>query len=116
MKNTLDQVIVAQGKSLKRRSHWVEAACEDLLQNPDREDLIREEFFDGKTLGIPLGLDSQVIERLDELAQRMTSATRIVDRSSVIRTAITQAVLAAAGRRLTGVPAGDTPRMDHANE
>lgn len=108
MKDSLEQVMTGQGWSLKRRSGWVEAACEELLANPDHEELIREEFYDGRTVTIPLGMDSDLIIRMDTLADAMTSARRIVDRSSVIRTAITQAVLTAAGRRFSAVPPGDT--------
>lgn len=102
--------MIAQGWPLKRRSGWIAAACEALLANIEREDLIREEFYDGKTVALPLAIDSELVAQMDALARRMTSPQRIVDRSSVIRTAITQAVLAAAGRRLTfTAPQGDTP-------
>jgi len=115
MKESLEQTMLATGWSLKRRSSWIATACADLLDNPDHEDLIREEFFDGKTVILPLTLDSVLMRNLDAVASNMTSPSRIVDRSSVIRTAITQAVLAAAGRRLrspslAGVPLGDTQR------
>lgn len=121
MKDTMEQVMVGQGCSLKRRSNWIAAACESLLADADREDLIREEFYDGKTVALPLAIDTDLVARMDSLAAHMTSPQRTVDRSSVIRTAITQAVLTASGRRLntdiprrddnqnTGVPQGDTP-------
>lgn len=109
MKGTLEEVMVAQGWSLKRRSSWIASACEALLANTDREDLIREEFFDGATVAVPLALDSELVEAMDALAGAMTTTERTVDRSSVIRTAITQAVMAAAGRQLIlGVSQGDT--------
>lgn len=110
MKDVMEQVMLNQGCSLKRRSSWIAAACESLLADPDHEEFIREEFYDGKTVSLPLAIDTNLIARMDAVAARMTSPQRIVDRSSVIRTAITQAVLSASGRRLhTGVPLGDTP-------
>ena len=107
MKAALDNAITTQGGSLKRRSSWIAAACEDLLANPQHEELIQEEFFDGKTLTLPLVLDSALVNRIAALAERMTSQKRIYDRSSVIRTAITQGVLAATGYQLRSVPLGD---------
>lgn len=110
MKDGMEQVMLNQGWSLKRRSSWIAGACEALLANAEHEDLIREEFYDGKTVALPLAIDTDLVARMDALAAKMTSPQRIVDRSSVIRTAITQAVLTAAGRRLiTTVPQGDTP-------
>jgi hypothetical protein len=109
MKVGLERVMLAQGWSLKRRSSWVAAACEGLLQNPEREALIREEFYDGKTTAVPLAMDADLLARLDDLADSMSAQGRVVDRSAIIRTAITQAVLTAAGRRvIVGVPLGDS--------
>lgn len=109
MKDALEQAMLNQDWSLKRRSSWIATACEALLDNPDHEDLIREEFYDGKTVTLPLAMDSELVAQLNTVAERMTSVKRIVDRSSVIRTAITQAVLAAAGRQINlPVPQGDT--------
>jgi metal-responsive CopG/Arc/MetJ family transcriptional regulator len=109
MKDALEQAMLNQDWSLKRRSSWIATACEALLDNPDHEDLIREEFYDGKTVTLPLAMDSELVAQLNTVAERMTSVERIVDRSSVIRTAITQAVLAAAGRQINlPVPLGDT--------
>lgn len=109
MKDALEQAMQNQGWSLKRRSSWIATACEALLDNPDHEDLIREEFYDGKTVTLPLAMDSELVAQLNAVADRMTSTERIVDRSSIIRTAITQAVLAAAGRQINvPVPLGDT--------
>jgi metal-responsive CopG/Arc/MetJ family transcriptional regulator len=109
MKTTLERVMLDQGWSLKRRSGWVATACAGLLENPDCEALVREEFYDGKTTAVPLAMDAQLLARLDALAERMGQGGEGVDRSTIIRTAITQAVLAAAGRRIVrGVPRGDT--------
>lgn len=109
MKEALEHAMLAQGWSLKRRSNWIAAACEALLANADCEELIREEFYDGKTVTMPLAMDSELVAQLNLVAERMTTPERIFDRSSVIRTAITQAVLAAAGRQLIrGVPQRDT--------
>lgn len=110
MKGALEAAMVAQEWSLKRRSSWIASACEALLANSDREELIFEEFFDGTTVTVPLALDSELVEAMDALAEAMTTSERTVDRSSVIRTAITQAVMAASGRQLVrGVSPGDTP-------
>lgn len=117
MKSAMEEAMVAQAWSLKRRSAWIASACEALLANEDREELIREEFYDGKTIVLPLALDSDLVLQMDQLAESMTGPQRIVDRSSVIRTAITQAVMAAAGRQLVrGVPPGDTSRKLTHNE
>ncbi len=110
MKEALEQAMLTQGWSLKRRSNWIATACEALLANADHEELIREEFYDGKTVTLPLAMDSELVAQLNQVAEQMTSTQRVFDRSSVIRTAITQAVLAAAGRQLIRtVPLGDTP-------
>jgi len=109
MKDALEQAMVAQEWSLKRRSSWIANACEALLAHPDCEDLVREEFYDGKTVTLPLAMDSQLVAQINALAEQLTSAERIIDRSSIVRTAITQAVLAAAGRQfIRPVPLGDT--------
>lgn len=109
MKEAMEQAMRAQEWSLKRRSSWIAAACSALLANVDCEALIQEEFYDGKTVTVPLALDSALAAQIGALAERMTAPDRIIDRSSIIRTAITQAVLAAAGRQLIrGVPAGDS--------
>src|SRR5690606_33054742 len=105
----LEQAMVAQEWSLKRRSSWIANACEALLSHPDCEELVREEFYDGKTVTLPLAMDSQLVAQINVLAERLNSAERIIDRSSIVRTAITQAVLAAAGRQfIRPVPLGDT--------
>ena len=109
MKDALEHAMVAQHWPLKRRSNWIAATCEALLTNPDHDELIREEFFDGPTVTLPLAMNSGLVARLNATAERMSSPQRIFDRSCVIRTAITQAVLAAAGRQLKGVPLRDTP-------
>lgn len=108
MKDALEQAMVGQGWSLKRRSNWIAAACEVLLGNEDREELIREEFYDGKTVTLPLAMDSELVAAINALADGMSNDARSFDRSSVIRTAITQAILAASGRQLRRVPQGDT--------
>lgn len=100
--------MIGQGWSLKRRSNWIAAACEALLAHEDREELIREEFYDGKTVTLPLAMDSELVAAINALAERMTNPARNFDRSSVIRTAITQAILAASGRQVRRVPLGDT--------
>jgi metal-responsive CopG/Arc/MetJ family transcriptional regulator len=109
MKITLERVMLSQGWSLKRRSNWVAAACEDLLHNTDHDALIREEFYDGKTTAVPLAMDADLLQRLDTLAEQLSAQGKVVDRSAIIRTAITQAVLSAAGRRVVlSVPPGDS--------
>jgi metal-responsive CopG/Arc/MetJ family transcriptional regulator len=109
MKETLERTMLAQGVSLKRRSSWIASACEAFLAIPDHEELVREEFYDGRTMALPLALNSVLAAQLSAVAERISSEQRLFDRSSVIRTAITQAILAAAGRQLVrGVPPGDT--------
>jgi metal-responsive CopG/Arc/MetJ family transcriptional regulator len=109
MKEALEEAMLAQGHSLKRRSNWIAAACQALLANDDHEELIKEEFFDGKTVALPLAMDSALVARIGAVAERISTHQRVFDRSSVIRTAITQAVMAAAGRQLLrSVPRGDT--------
>ena len=113
MKEAMEQTMLAQAWSLKRRSNWIGAACAALLDNTDHEELIREEFYDGRTVAMPLALDSELVSRLTAVADRMTTPQRTIDRSAIIRTAITQAVLAASGRRVvTGVPLGDTAQSE----
>jgi metal-responsive CopG/Arc/MetJ family transcriptional regulator len=110
MKEALEQTMLAQGFSLKRRSSWIAGACEALLANTDHEELVREEFYDGRTVALPLALDSALVSQLGAVAERISTNQRGFDRSSVIRTAITQAILAAAGRQLVrSIPPRDTP-------
>jgi hypothetical protein len=109
MKEAMERAMAAQGWLMKRRSSWIANACEQLLAHPDCEALIREEFYDGKTVTLPLSIDSNIVAKLNAVAERMTAPDRIFDRSAVIRTAITQAVLAAHGRQfIPTVPLGDT--------
>ena len=93
----------------KQRSKWIEDITAQFIARGDAANLIAEEFIvPGSTVSIPLTfsteLDQQIASTLDAvLAQEQVTT----DRSSVIRTAITQQLLAVSGRQLSSVSLGN---------
>lgn len=109
MKDSVELVMTQQGVSLKRRSSWVADACRRLLLHPACDDLILESFYDGEGTVIPLTIDSTLKHALEAKAKALSSGTQLVDRSSVIRAAITSAIIEASGMHFAAlVPPGDT--------
>lgn len=108
MREAIEVAMTRQGVSLKRRSSWVADACRRLLQHPACDDLILESFYDGEGVVIPLTFDSQLKQTLEAKAQALSSDTQLVDRSTVIRAAITSAVIESSGMQFAKlVPRGD---------
>jgi hypothetical protein len=108
MREAIEVAMTRQGVSLKRRSSWVANACHRLLQHPACDDLILESFYDGEGVVIPLTFDSQLKQTLEAKAQALSGTTQLVDRSTVIRAAITSAVIESSGMQFAKlVPRGD---------
>lgn len=87
--------------SLKRRSQWIEEAVELFLTLPDFEDMVLEEFIEpGGNTTIPVTIRSRLAEKIDNAIQLLHQQGELnVERSGVLRTAISQAILRQRGLR-----------------
>jgi metal-responsive CopG/Arc/MetJ family transcriptional regulator len=90
------------GLSSRQRSTWVCDAVRELLDRQDMADLVGEEFIQRGTcetvgLTIPAQLDSDINTRIDEM---VSQGALVRDRSSFVRTAITQKIIGGEGWHL----------------
>ena len=92
------------GFSLKRRSQWIEEAVEQFLSMPGFIDLVMEEFIEpGGNTTIPVTLRSSLTSRIDtEIESIRATGNFTIERSGVLRTAISQAILRQRGRAHAG--------------
>lgn len=87
----------------KQRSKWIADITEQFLLRSDAPNLIAEEFIvPGSTAAIPVTLSTALDEKINRMIERVLveEGTR-ADRSSVIRTAITQQLMANVGMQLS---------------
>ena len=99
----IDEVMEQGGYNRKQRSKWIEDITLIFLQRSDAPNLIAEEFIvPGSTEAIPVTLSSTLDLQINNALDRVLQEEEIrKDRSAVIRTAITQNLLAKAGRQLS---------------
>ena len=94
VKSRIADRLKEQGLSIKARSAWVTKAVDQLMSLPDFEDIVADEFLAGESESLPYTSTTTFLDDIDSLAEKAKIATRInVDRSSVIRSAITQALI-----------------------
>ena len=87
----------------KQRSKWIADITEQFLLRSDAPNLVAEEFIvPGSTASIPVTLSTELDEKINQMIERvlMEEGSR-TDRSSVIRTAITQQLMANVGMQLS---------------
>lgn len=105
------------GFNKKQRSNWLASVIEALLERSDAANLIAEEFIlPGSTESIPVTLDTQLNDQMNEVLVQVTEEEGIQkDRSAVIRTAITQRIMARAGMQLSPQETDKTTETTHRN-
>lgn len=93
----------SNGFNLKQRASWIESVTEEFLSRPDTANLIAEEFISpGTTESIPISISSNLDEKIKQALENVQSEEGVEkNRSAVIRTAIIQRLLLAAGMQLT---------------
>lgn len=103
MLGKIDEAMEQSGYNRKQRSKWIESITTTFLQRSDAPNLIAEEFIvPGSTEAIPVTLGNALDEKIIGVLERVLREEDIrKDRSAVIRTAITQDLLARAGRQLS---------------
>ena len=118
----IDVAMQEAGYNRKQRSRWIEDVTAAFLQRSDAANLIAEEFIvPGSTEAIPVTITSKLDNQIVDIIERVQreELTR-KDRSAVIRTAITQNLLARAGRQLspkeTRTGPAETPEAGHEHQ
>jgi metal-responsive CopG/Arc/MetJ family transcriptional regulator len=87
----------------KQRSKWIEDITKKFLGRSDAANLIAEEFIvPGSTTAIPILLSTELDDQISSMVETVSKEEGArKDRSSVIRTAITQHLMAIAGTQLS---------------
>jgi metal-responsive CopG/Arc/MetJ family transcriptional regulator len=99
----IDVAMLNAGFNRKQRSKWIEDITKQFLHRSDAANLIAEEFIvPGSTESIPVTISIELDESIDKIIEKVwvEEGTR-ADRSSVIRTAITQQLMAKVGMQLS---------------
>lgn len=102
MLKSMNQNMEASGFNRKQRSLWMQDAIKDLLARPDYTNLVAEEFITpGSTESIPVSLSDELTEAIAVAVAQVETVENIrKDRSCLIRTAITQRLMAESGMQL----------------
>lgn len=103
MLEKIDAAMAQSSYNKKQRSRWIEDITTKFLLRSDAANLIAEEFIvPGSTEAIPVTLSTGLDERINQVLEQVIQEEGIrKDRSSLLRTAITQHLLALAGRQLS---------------
>lgn len=103
MLERIDQAMSKSNYNKKQRSRWIEDITHQFLKRSDAANLIAEEFIvPGSTEAIPVTLTTELDEKINGvLAQVLVEEGVRKDRSSLLRTAITQHLLALSGMQLS---------------
>jgi metal-responsive CopG/Arc/MetJ family transcriptional regulator len=103
MLSRIDKTMMDAGFNRKQRSKWIEGITKQFLQRSDALNLIAEEFIvPGSTESIPVTISSGLDEQINKVIEQVWIEENIrSDRSSIIRTAITQELLASLGMQLS---------------
>lgn len=99
----IDSVMLNAGFHRKQRSKWIEQITKEFLLRSDATNLIAEEFIvPGSTESIPVTISTELDISIDKIVEQvwLEEGAR-ADRSSVIRTAITQQLMADVGMQLS---------------
>jgi metal-responsive CopG/Arc/MetJ family transcriptional regulator len=99
----IDSAMLGAGFNRKQRSKWIEDISKRFLLRSDAANLIAEEFIvPGSTESIPVTISTQLVECIDKMVEQVwLEEGAHADRSSVIRTAITQQLMAKVGMQLS---------------
>jgi len=91
------------GFNRKQRSQWINQVVLEFLQRSDCSNLIAEEFIlPGSTESIPLSITIELDEAMIKILEQVAEQELInKDKSALIRTAITQRLMAKAGMQLS---------------
>lgn len=103
MLEKIDQAMAQSNYNKKQRSRWIEDITQQFLLRSDAANLIAEEFIvPGSTEAIPVTLTTSLDERINQVLEQVIEEEGVrKDRSALLRTAITQHLLALAGRQLS---------------
>jgi metal-responsive CopG/Arc/MetJ family transcriptional regulator len=103
MLEKIDRAMAGSGYNKKQRSRWIEDITHHFLQRSDAANLVAEEFIvPGSTEAIPVTLTAELDEKINLVLEQVIQEEGIrKDRSSLLRTAITQHLLAMAGMQLS---------------
>jgi metal-responsive CopG/Arc/MetJ family transcriptional regulator len=103
MLSRIDQAMLAADYNRKQRSKWIEEVTKKFLVRSDALNLIAEEFIvPGSTESIPVTISSSLDEQISNVIEQVWAEEKVrTDRSSIIRTAITQELLAIVGMQLS---------------
>jgi len=96
----IHQTMDRENFSRKRRSQWIEMTLTHLFQLDEYESLILEEFLEpGANITIPLSLTDRLSQRIDGTIKHINQTVDLsIERSAVIRTAITQYLVRQSGK------------------
>lgn len=105
-RSMLEKMDIAMAKSnynKKQRSRWIEDITHQFLLRSDAASLIAEEFIvPGSTEAIPVTLSNSLDEKITQILDQVIQQEGVrKDRSALLRTAITQHLLAMAGMQLS---------------
>lgn len=103
MLSKIDSAMLSTGFNRKQRSKWIEDITKQFLFRSDAANLIAEEFIvPGSTESIPVTISTELDESIDKIIEKVWKEEGArADRSSVIRTAITQQLMAKVGMQLS---------------
>lgn len=103
MLSRIDQAMLAAEFNRKQRSKWIEEVTKKFLVRSDALNLIAEEFIvPGSTESIPVTISSSLDDQISNVIEQVWAEEKVrTDRSSIIRTAITQELLAIVGMQLS---------------
>jgi metal-responsive CopG/Arc/MetJ family transcriptional regulator len=103
MLSRIDHAMLAADYNRKQRSKWIEEITKKFLVRSDALNLIAEEFIvPGSTESIPVTISSSLDEQISDVIEQVWAEEKVrTDRSSIIRTAITQELLSIVGMQLS---------------
>ncbi|HTF96526.1 MAG TPA: hypothetical protein VL995_10360 [Cellvibrio sp.] len=103
MLEKMDSAMAKNNYNKKQRSRWIEDITREFLLRSDAANLIAEEFIvPGSTEAIPVTLSTILDNRINQVLEQVIYEEGVrKDRSSLLRTAITQHLLALAGMQLS---------------
>mgnify|MGYP003575846820 CR=1 FL=1 len=118
MLEKIDQAMAQSNYNKKQRSRWIEDITHKFLLRSDAANLIAEEFIvPGSTEAIPVTLSAELDEKINQVLEQVIQEEGLrKDRSALLRTAITQHLMALAGMQLSpketrnqqlGLPSGE---------